>query len=182
MSVRSPEYIANRVHVTQDAYSRVALYRGPTIHTKSFFRRNLPWSDNQGAWMHMRVVGSPEHGIDRQLVLELDDHTAYYGTAYDHFGRRLNVNQLDRMADCLDGQCTTSERVVVSFPQGYLESHVLAGRGLDLKLYGRYGRTVIKVPANYVAGFVQAVGYVGKQGESAPRTSDFAIQAPAHRH
>jgi len=68
-----------------------------------------------------------------------------------------NVTGLGSSAPCVGPECLYSETVAVTFPPGYLELHVHTGRGLDLKLYGRNGTRVIKIPAAYVAGFVQAV-------------------------
>ena len=157
-SVRNPASVAKRVYNTQDEYSRSDIFRAPRFNTTPFLvRATLPWADS--AWVHLRLVRDPQHGVDRQLVVEFDEELgwSYFGTAYDRMGHRLNVNGLGLIAPCPDDECFYSDTVAVSLPAGYLESYARSGRGLDLKFYGLFGERVVQVPAGYVEGFVQAL-------------------------
>ena len=157
-SVRNPDAVARSTHVTQDDYNKTVIYRGKRFNaaSASWLR---PWADD--VYVHLRLVRTEDHGIARQLVIEFDESLGwgYYGTAYDFTGYRLNVNGLGAIAPCPNRECFFSDTVAVSLPPGYLEAHVVKGQGLNIKLYGLFGEKVVKVPAGYVAGFVQAKGF-----------------------
>lgn len=160
MNVRSPESVAKHIYHTQDEYSRSEIFRAPRYNTIPWVvRLTLPWIDS--AWVHLRTVNDPQHGIDRQLVVEFDEQLgwSYFGTAYDINGQRLNVNGLGLLAPCPNDECFYSDTIAISLPNGYLESYAKAGVGLDIKLYGLFGERVVQVPAGYVEGFVRTMSW-----------------------
>lgn len=148
VNVRNPDSVVRHVHVTHDGHSRTEIYRGPQFTYK-------------GHRMHLRLTRTQHHGVAEQLVIEFDRPVwGYFDRAYDRYGHPFTVTTVDRMLPCPNDSCEHRvESVTVTFPPGYLDAHVVAKRGLDLKVYGWLGEVQVKVPAGYVEGFVQKRGF-----------------------
>lgn len=148
VNVRNPNSVARNVHVTQDDYSQTAIHRGPQFTYK-------------GMRMHLRLTQTHHQGVAEQLVIEFDRPMwGYFDRAYDRNGHPFAVTTVDRMLPCPNDSCQHRvESVTVTFPPGYLDAHVVATRGLDLKVYGWLGEVKVKVPAGYIEGFVQTRGF-----------------------
>ena len=148
VDIHNPTAVAARITVQRDDFKKVAIYRAPRFEYKN-------------KWMHMRAAQT-YHGqpLTQQLVVELSTWGwAFFDTAYDSEGRRLDVTVLDRSVfSCSSGICLNNETVALNFPMGYLQAH--ASSGLRLQISGKRGEQVVEVPPAYLTGFMSAVPFV----------------------
>ncbi|MCP5340413.1 MAG: hypothetical protein H7A16_09605 [Sinobacteraceae bacterium] len=79
-----------------------------------------------------------------------------YNNAYDIDGNPLVTKRIEHdILRCSRRKCSYSETIGMTVPLEYLEKR--RTRGLEIKVYGKAGTEVVKLPATYVDAFLRTI-------------------------
>jgi hypothetical protein len=136
--------------VQRDEYKKTTWITSPTINYST-----------GGDCYHLRTIisdGGPKW--DQLFVDYTPSDWVFLENASDSQGRAFEVTVIDRDVSSGYGSYGPflSEKVAVNLDREYLLD--ATENGLDIKVYGRLGSTVVKVPAFLVKGFMNRVALV----------------------
>lgn len=70
----------------------------------------------------------------------------------DNSGKNFSFDKQTSKVDyCYSGNCVTKEYFSISIDRGYIRRHIRDG--INMKIYGKKGGSLIKIPTAYVQGF-----------------------------
>lgn len=145
------EKVFDAVQVDYDEYRGTILVTSPVV-----------WYNASLGKAHLQTLISRDGYQTNHLYVVPDEsrrgrNFVFYptGRAVDWIGTQLRTQVIDRR---VNAHWTSIPHVAVELPDGYLED--ASATGIDIQLQGKRNRTVIRLPAHYVRGFVDKLHIV----------------------
>lgn len=139
---RTPERAAELTKSEYDPYKRETVFTGPSYYVGS----------------HVVILRSVKTGfneIRHQIYVQASfPEWAFLNSAFDLNGNQLPFVPVSKdVGSCSRYGCTVYEHIALPVSQAYLESNMHTG--INIKLFGKSGSAEVKVPANYIIGYLR---------------------------
>lgn len=147
--------IYDKVTYKIDNYTKTRKYSSPIIFIKKY--KYLDPTTIEGYIGLIKDSQSDDYFLSLRYEA---DNWAFLSEAYDSDGNKLPVAKIDQKVGTFVSKTNVVENISIDLPKSYLLDHV--DKGLDIKLLGKRNEAVIKIPAFYIKGFLDAVEFSEK--------------------
>jgi hypothetical protein len=131
--------------IERDDYKKSTWIQSPLVQYSNSYDR-----------CRLRVyIGDAGAQFDQLYVVYTPSDWAFLERAHDNAGQSLEVTVIDRDVSSSRYGVSLSEHVAVSLTRSYMVD--AAHNGLDIKISGKSGSTVVKLPPHFIQGFLDKV-------------------------
>lgn len=155
------DQVTEATKVIKDPYTNTTWINSPTVNC----------GDSIGDKCYFRTAFINDKFAFYQLVIKImNKGWLFLDTAYDIQGNKLDLKVLDRKV--LRGS-VVQEIIGIKLEDQYIAQAVV--NGINIKLIGKRGRTIIKLSGGYVFGYLQKVGTYMKDAGMLPEGYESVI-------
>lgn len=145
------EEVAAATRLERDDYAKTTWVKSPLVRYGRGFDR---------CFLRTLVADSGVQ-LDQLYVIHTPIEWAFLDRANDSDGRALEVTVIDRDVSSSQYGVSLAEHVAVALDREYLQE--AAGKGLDIKVRGNHGSTIVVLPPHFVQGYLERLNtFVGQ--------------------